>query len=72
MDPLTRAAEAGELDTEMVTEMEEETYMTETYPQVLTHDQKVVELVQGVLREGRLSEESAWQAAVLIPKAEGD
>ena len=56
----------------MVTEMEEETYMTETYPQVLTHDQKVVELVQGVLREGRLSEESAWQAAVLIPKAGGD
>ena len=33
---------------------------------------KVVEITQTTFRDGKLAEEAAWQAAVLIPKGKGE
>ena len=44
---------------------------TEMEPPDLSHCQKVVKLVQSYFQEGRLAEQSTWQAVVLIPKGEG-
>ena len=46
--------------------------MAEAEPQDISHQQKVVALVHAAFQEGRLTEESTWQAAVLIPNEDRD
>ena len=58
---------------DMETLKEAEIYMeTEaTGPLALSHWKRVVVLIQADFQEGRLEEESIWQAVVLIPKGGG-